>query len=59
MTLSQDITTALDNFKIALIAKINSLISTHDNDSTAHADIRQRVTNLEEEMSEYYEDMAG
>ena len=59
MTLSQNIITALDNFKTALITKINNLISTHNSDSTAHADIRQRVTNLEEEMLEYYEDMAG
>lgn len=37
----------------------DNLISAHNNNSTAHADIRQRITLLEKEMGEYYEDMAG
>lgn len=73
MTLTDNtITAALNRFKNKLLKKVEYYISAHNIDPDAHADIRQaiansgsssdletRVSNLEEEWGEFYEDMAG
>jgi hypothetical protein len=73
MTLTDNtIIAALNRFKNKLLKKVEYYISAHNVDPDAHADIRQaiansgsssnleaRVSNLEEEWGEFYEDMAG
>lgn len=69
-----NIINALTTFKNILLAKIKYYIKEHDVDPNAHSDIREaienidtsgiseldsRVSNLEDEWGEFYEDMAG